>query len=118
MTLFWTVLLIVYVVGFLLFGLYWMHYFGSAIPNEMDEVGAYFFGAIWPLALVPCLVIQVRRRRHPTDELQRALQRRKANEDDLLRRLRKHGTRGIIRVGSSEGAPVSPEAARYLAPPD
>jgi hypothetical protein len=34
----------------------------------------------------------------------------------LIKRVRKYGTRGIIRVRSSEGASVSAETARNLVP--
>jgi hypothetical protein len=50
-----------------------------------------------------------RRNREPKYEIQ-------PGDSALVKRLKKFGTRGMIIVHSSEGAPVSPEAVKYLVP--
>lgn len=50
-----------------------------------------------------------RRNREPNIEVQ-------PGDSDLVKRLKKYGSRGIVIVGSSEGSPVSPEVAKYLVP--
>jgi hypothetical protein len=36
--------------------------------------------------------------------------------DEFARRLARYGSRGMVKVGSSEGASVSPESVKHLTP--
>jgi len=39
-----------------------------------------------------------------------------ADDDELRRRLKKHGSRGLVKVASTEGASVTKAAAQNLVP--